>query len=105
MEIVMQTKTGRYDARAEYDIETKATTVKKGSLVSPTVALKFRSSRSVDKKRDAFVKNRILMQDLQFKSPSSAANFVGGNSHNGYDDWRTTDGCTLRKYLESINRL
>lgn len=105
MEIYMKTKTGRYDALAEYDIDTKITTVKKGSLVSPTVAQKFHGSRLVNKKRDAFVKDRILMQDLTFKSPSTAANFVGGNSHNGYDDWSTADGLSLRKHLESIKKM
>ena len=38
-------------------------------------------------------------EDLQFSSPSAAANFVCGASCNGNDTWKTEDG-TLLKDLE-----
>ena len=39
MRIFMRTKTGRYDAQAEFNAETLETIVLRGSRVSPTVAL------------------------------------------------------------------
>ena len=104
MRIVMKTRTGRYDAIAEFDPKTGKTVVKLGSRVSPTVADQshFRSANAINKKRKDNVKDDILQNDLTFNSPSAAACFVGGNSHNGYDDWKDEKGHTVRTILEEM---
>ena len=101
MLIYMKTRTGRYDAVAEFDPESGKTIVKKGTRVSPTVASQehFRGANSIHKKRSMFVVDGILQKDLLFKRPSSAACFVGGNSHNGYDDWKDENGRRVREFV------
>lgn len=42
----------------------------------------------------------VLTEDLPFRSLSSAACFVGGNSHNGLDDWKLDDGKKVRDFLQ-----
>lgn len=102
MLIYMKTKTGRYDAVAEFDPDNGETIVKGGSKVSPTVASPdhFRSANAINKKRGLFVVDGVLQKDLAFKRPSSAACFVGGNSHNGYDDWKDEKGRSVREILK-----
>lgn len=104
MLIFMKTKTGRYDAVAEVDLKTGATIVKKGSRVSPTVASPehFHSANAINKKRQLYVRDGVLIQDVQFNSTSSAACFVGGNSHNGYDDWKDAEGISVRELLKKM---
>lgn len=102
MRIFMKTKTGRYDAQAEFDAETKETIVLTGSRVSPTVAQQehFHSANAILKKRNKYVVDGVLTEDLKFRSLSAAACFVGGNSHNGLDDWKLEDGKKVRTFLE-----
>ena len=45
------------------------------------------------------VKNNILLKDISFKSPSTAANFVSDAVCNGLRYWRTEKGITLKDYL------
>ena len=102
MKIYMRTKTGRYDAQAEFNVETNETIVLRGSRVSPTVAKQehFHSSNAIVKKRSIYVTDGVLNENLVFKSLSSAACFVGGNSHNGLDDWKLEDGRKVRCVVE-----
>ena len=78
------------------------TIVLKGSRVSSTVALQehFHSANAIKKKRAKYVNDCILTENLAFKSLSSAACFVGGNSHNGLDDWKLEDGRKVREFLQ-----
>lgn len=91
-----------YSAIAEYDESTKMTIVKKGSIISDTVAGgAFRSANSVLKLRTSgVVVDNKLVADVSFKSPSSAANFVTGRSTNGNLAWTTEDGKKLGALLK-----
>lgn len=40
--------------------------------------------------------NHVLIEDLLFSSPSSAAAFVGGSSSNGNELWKTKEGVPLK---------
>lgn len=42
--------------------------------------------------------NRILQEDVLFRSPSYAAAFVIGGSANGLTEWKTKDGTPLKKF-------
>lgn len=42
----------------------------------------------------------ILTRDIEFNSPSAAANFVTGNRRNGKINWKTSGGVLLADYLE-----
>ena len=70
--------------------------VLKGSIISPMDAeylskgyLERRKQRKVDE-------NNVLLEDVLFSSPSGASSFVIGNSSNGWIEWKTLDGRTLR---------
>lgn len=45
------------------------------------------------------IKDGVLMEDLLFSSPSSAAAFVGSGSINGWEKWQTEDGKSLKEIM------
>lgn len=90
------------DAQAIYDTETKETVVLKGSVISNTIsqAKTFRGIRSISKSREGVVNSEgVLLQDVTFKSSSTAGNFVTGRSTDGLSSWRTSDGKKLKEVL------
>ncbi|MCC3385044.1 DUF4357 domain-containing protein [Enterocloster citroniae] len=40
------------------------------------------------------------MEDISFKSSSTAANFITGRSSDGFSTWKTEEGKILRKLRE-----
>ena len=87
-----------------YDVSSGRLTVKKGSMLSADIstAEKFRGAKSVGKNREGIVDKCILQKDVEFKSPSTAANFVTGISTNGLVAWKTKDGKTLKDALKEV---
>lgn len=101
--LFLQGRQLKYDAKATYDVDKGKFIVKKGSLVSSIVsdATKFRGKDSVLKMREAFVSDRIVTQDVEFKSASTAANFVTGTSTNGMIAWKENKSKkTLKELLQ-----
>ena len=47
------------------------------------------------------IKDGILIEDIEFSSPSTAANFFTGGNVNGRDCWKTKEGKTLKEVEES----
>jgi hypothetical protein len=45
---------------------------------------------------DGAILNGVFQKDYEFKSPSAAAGVVSGNSMNGNEAWKTTDGTKLK---------
>lgn len=90
------------DAKGEYSTTTKQLIVKKGSVVSKTVSnANFRGLKSIVRNRELFVKNGIVIKDVPFNSPSTAANFVTGHSSNGLTRWKDQTGKNLKKYQDN----
>lgn len=89
------------NAKAEYDKKTGKVVVLKGSVISKSISGgSFRSAKSVEKLRNSgCVKDYTLIMDVEFKSPSTAANFVTGSSTNGLLAWKTVDGKKLKDLL------
>lgn len=46
----------------------------------------------------------VLNEDLVFKTPSGASGACLGRSSNGYVEWVTEDGVTLKSYLENLKQ-
>lgn len=44
------------------------------------------------------IKNWILQENIRMSSPSAAAAFVGGASLNGWTEWKTKTGLSLKEY-------
>ena len=95
------------DATADYDVENKVFVVKKGSRVSKTVNhnTTFRSADSIEKMRaNGVVVNGKVMKDVEFKSASTAANFITGTSTNGLISWKNEKGICLKAILEGEDK-
>ena len=89
------------NANAEFDPDTKAVIVLKGSILSETIAhtAKFRGAKSIEKSREGVMKGAVLQKDMVFKSASTAANFVTGSSTNGLTAWKDKDGRTIKEII------
>lgn len=106
MQLYIKRKNGVINATLEYDQINNTFTVLKGSIVSPNITMdkKFRSAASIEKARaNGVVVDGILTKDVQFKSASTAANFVTGTSTNGKIAWRDSEGKTLREIQTEEN--
>ena len=104
MKFYLKNRNGRFDAMAEYDEATHVFTVLKDSRVSDFVsdADKFRGTKTILKLREANVdRNGIVLNDLAFKSPSTAANFVTGTSTNGCKAWKDEYKRTFKEVVGS----
>lgn len=101
MKIYLNRKKSDVNAVAEYDVNTGKLVVLKNSTVSGKIAYtaKFRGAKSIEKTREGIVINNILKKDIEFKSASTAANFVTGSSTNGLIAWKDENGKTLKAIL------
>ncbi len=72
--------------------------VLKGSKISPqikdVISASTRNARS-NAKIDA---ESVLLEDVLFASPSGAGEFVIGNTCNGWTNWKTKDGVSLKDF-------
>ena len=91
------------DFAAEGVFENGNVTVRCGSTINPsfapyikgiTLAREYREDTSV------VDKTWTLLKDCVFPSPSTAAQFVMGQSRDGYDAWKVEEGKSLGQYLE-----
>lgn len=100
MEVYINRKDGT-QAAGEYNSETNALIVLKGSIVSSTVnrSEKFRGTATIERLREEYVKNGIVVEDVTFKSPSTAANFITGASSNGLTVWKDETGKKLKDVI------
>ena len=89
------------DAKGSYDKSSGLFIVKKGSIVSEVVSHseKFRGAKTVEKLREEYVSGNKVKKDVEFKSSSSAANFVTGCSTNGFVAWKDESGKTFKECI------
>ena len=78
--------------------------MKAGSKISPQVSENFKNSEATKKKRQLLtdagkIADDVLLSDIEFTSPSTAAIFLCGRSVNGYEVWKSIDGDELLKKL------
>ncbi len=101
MKVYLKRQKNSVDAIAEFDPINKGITVLKGSKLSPIIAHteKFRGAKSIEKSRTGIVKDNTLLKDINFKSASTAANFVTGSSTNGLIAWKDSNGKTIKEIL------
>ncbi len=101
MVFFLKSRMGLYEAKGEFDIGKKRFTVKKGSRVSDSInkSPTFRGANMIEKYREEYVRENIVIKDVSFKSASTAACFVTGNSTNGHIAWKDKEGRTYRAIL------
>jgi hypothetical protein len=103
MEVFLSNRKGTVNARGIYNEKDGSLTVCKGSIISTDIAAgTFRSAETVRRLRNnvSIVKGNKVVNDTEFKSPSSAANFVTGTSTNGLQAWKNKDKVSLKKMIE-----
>ena len=98
MNIVLKSKKNTHYATAEYT--DSRIVISKGSRINLYEAYPGMSNsiRSMRNNREIVDENGVLLQNLEFKSVSSAAVFVTGRSVNGYIAWRIDDKISLKEY-------
>ena len=89
-------------AIAEYTPSDKRFIVLKGSEVSYSVskAPTFRGAKAILALREKYVVERIVQENVTFKSSSTAGNFVTGYSTDGPSTWKDETGQTLKALNE-----
>ncbi len=99
MKVFLKNRSGTINAEGDYTPETKQLVVKKGSIVSKNVnnSEKFYGRKSIEKNREQYVKDYVVVQDVIFTSPSTAANFVTGWSSNGMILWKDEEGNPIKR--------
>ena len=104
MKVFLKSSRNNLDASGEYCPENGSLVVFKGSILSETVSESktFRGRKTILKSRESIVVDCVLQEDAQFKSPSTAANFVTGTSSNGNRLWKTEDGTPIGKLREEM---
>ncbi len=106
MKLYLIRKKNNISATGEYNSTTKQFTVFKGSRVSDFIssARKFRGAGLIEKSRTNTVKDRLVVEDITFKSASTASNFVTGTSSNGLITWKDENGRTLKEINEDESK-
>lgn len=101
MKLFLKNRNDRFDATAEYNLQTGEFVVLKGSRVSDSIsnAPTFRGAKSIEKKRSLYVKNNIVQDNIVFTSSSTAGNFVSGQSTDGPRAWKDETGKKLKEIL------
>ena len=101
MRLLITSKSKGINAITEYNPISKQFVVLKGSVVSDDIstAPTFRGAKSIGILRDKYVVDRVVMEDVCFKSSSTAGNFVTGNSTDGPGTWKGENGKSLKAIL------
>lgn len=79
-------------------------TVLKGGKISQDFAAHIKGgtfSKKMRENKEVVDSNGIILQDCEFSSPSTAAQFVTGRSTNGYSAWKVDKKVKLGDYLKS----
>ena len=79
--------------------------LRKGSTVSKRVSMRFKSYKTVIKRREEAgitLDCLSLKTDIIFSSSSVAGEFVCGSSCNGPSSWKTENGITLKEWEKNL---
>jgi hypothetical protein len=76
--------------------------VLEGSRIDPEIYSNIDTVSGLRAKYAGFIKDNITTQDIEFNSPSTAAEFVGGGAANGKVYWRTESDRKLEEFIEYV---
>ena len=103
MEVKVYFKLRDGSAYAEAIFNGETTVVKAGGRISEHFAPYIKGGRlALSKRNDPAIvdERRNIIADCVFNSPSTAAQFVGGRSFNGYEAWKVEKHKNLGEYLK-----
>ncbi len=98
---ITRKKSGKFIVKASGRQTTDGFVVLKNSIISPNYSDKLAKSILDKRKKCKIDENNVLLEDVQFGSPSGASDFVTGQSTSGWREWKTADGITLRELEDS----
>lgn len=101
MKVTYKGRKHRTDATGDYDIDTGKIIVKKGSIVSESIASFPGASSVIRMRQDRIDADGCLKEDTLFSTPSAAAAFVTGYSANGLLTWHVEKHKTLSDFLKN----
>jgi len=91
-----------------YDFDTQTLLVKEGAIFEEEISESFRKHPYLKHRRELLdseaVEDFRLIQDYEFNSPSAAAAIIVGRPM-GPQDWKTSEGITLKRLIERRERL
>ena len=98
MKVILKSKKDTHYAIG--DFTEKGIKILKGSRINVIDSYPKMSDRvrEIRKNRKVVDEEGVLLEDVFFNSPSSAAVFVTGRSTNGYISWRIDDKISLKEY-------
>ena len=79
--------------------------VKKGSIINKCIKTNYAYIKKIKRIRDSaeFEDDRfVVLQDIEFSSPSTASQFVLGYSSNGWKTWRLENKEYLLVYKDEV---
>ena len=96
-ELFLSQKIKKYNFQVEASAKqtSEGFVVLKGSLIGPGDSEHISVGNRKKREECSIDNNRVLQEDVLFSSPTSAAQFVTGQSLNGWIVWKTRDGKTL----------
>ena len=102
MKITLKSKRNTHYAIA--DFENGIVTVLKDSKICLPTAFNKMSRDAYDARKDSSLVNEkgVVLKNIQFKSVTTAAQFVTGRSVNGLIAWRIDDKISLKEYYKQV---
>ena len=99
MKVILKSKHDLHYATGIYD--NGGVTVLSGSRINQTDSFPQMAESLKDMRCDPQIVDDkgVLIKDVSFNSPSTAAQFVTGRSVNGYIAWRPDDKMSLKEYI------
>ena len=100
IELYARGRSGQYDSKAIF--QSKKIIVLPGTKIAPLVSNANLSKIVLSMRNDKKIvdEDMILKRDVEFTSPSLAAQFVTANISNGLRVWKVNDRDTLKSYLQ-----
>jgi len=84
-------------------VENGILTVEKGSTVCPIKGVGNSVKTAERMRSEAVIENDVLQQDVIVSSPSSASAFLIYANSNGWDDWKTAEGKSIRVFRKETD--
>ena len=100
MKVILKSKKDTHYAEGEYDGQ--RVTILPDSKINTTLSYAAMSEKiKLIRNNPEYVSAEgIILKEIEFGSPSTAAQFVTGRSVNGYISWRIDDKISLKDYRE-----
>ncbi len=73
-----------------------------GSVIDPKIYSNESQIKNLRKKYSGYIKNDVVIKDIEFSSPSTAGEIIRGGAVNGKRYWRTKDNKPLIDFIKYI---